>query len=425
MQFFLQLSEPVQLTLLALLGLFVGGQVNRGIYRLAWDVRDIGPFSPLAKNAPPRKWSDYLPVVGWIGLRRESKIHGDNFWIRPLLIEVIFGLGFVLLFDWEMSGGLVPDKSGSPPVLPTPMFLLSNVIAHLFLISMMAVASFIDIDEKTIPDEITVPGTLGGLLLAMLLPTCLLPEPFVVSVKPFVLQTTALHIGSPVQWPALFDRWPGLVIGMACFAGWVLAISPTRIWTRSGVGKAITYLVAGFLRYKKRYLVAIAIGWCVIAACWYAADQAPRFDAHWQSLLSALVGMAFGGGVVWSVRIIGGSALGKEAMGFGDVTLMAMIGALVGWQAALIVFFLAPFAGIAIAVPQWIVTRRAEIWYGPFLCAATIVTIVFWSSIWNDEVAADYFSLGLLVPALLAVCLVMMWAMLFGWRMVREKIFPE
>ena len=47
-----------------------------------------------------------------------------------------------------------------------------------------------------------------------------------------------------------------------------------------------------------------------------------------------------GGGIVWAVRIIASQALGVEAMGFGDVTLMCMIGAFVGWQPALLIFCL-------------------------------------------------------------------------------------
>ena len=42
--------------------------------------------------------------------------------------------------------------------------------------------------------------------------------------------------------------------------------------------------------------------------------------------------------------------LRREAMGFGDVTLMAMIGAFLGWQAAVLTFFLGPFFGLAHAL---------------------------------------------------------------------------
>ena len=65
-----------------------------------------------------------------------------------------------------------------------------------------------------------------------------------------------------------------------------------------------------------------------------------RLLMSWAALLTALVGLVAGGGIVWVVRLIGAVALRREAMGFGDVTLMAMVGAFVGWQASLIVFFM-------------------------------------------------------------------------------------
>ena len=45
-------------------------------------------------------------------------------------------------------------------------------------------------------------------------------------------------------------------------------------------------------------------------------------------------------------------------MGFGDVTLMGMIGAFLGWQAAVLTFFLAPFFGLAHAV--WKLLKLSE-----------------------------------------------------------------
>ena len=57
-----------------------------------------------------------------------------------------------------------------------------------------------------------------------------------------------------------------------------------------------------------------------------------------------------GGGLTWGVRIFGSLAFRKEAMGFGDVTLMGMIGAFLGWQAAVMTFFLGAFLGLGHAV---------------------------------------------------------------------------
>ena len=99
------------------------------------------------------------------------------------------------------------------------------------------------------------------------------------------------------------------------------------------------------------------------------ASGAAAPACHWAGLLTALVGMAASGGLVWMVRIIGPASLGREAMGFGDVTLMAMIGAFLGWQPCLIVFFLAPCrAGGRAGRPDPPPGR--EIPYGPFLCLA-------------------------------------------------------
>ncbi len=62
-------------------------------------------------------------------------------------------------------------------------------------------------------------------------------------------------------------------------------------------------------------------------------------------LFTALLGLVGSGGIVWAVRLIGTAALRREAMGFGDVTLMMMVGTFLGWQACLIAFFISPFAG--------------------------------------------------------------------------------
>jgi prepilin signal peptidase PulO-like enzyme (type II secretory pathway) len=103
----------------------------------------------------------------------------------------------------------------------------------------------------------------------------------------------------------------------------------------------------------------------------------------WQILLTAITGMVFGGGLIWAVRIVGQVALRKEAMGFGDVTLMAMIGAYLGWQAALIIFFASPLAALVVALAQWALTGRRDIAFGPYLCVAALAVLVYWGTIWE------------------------------------------
>ena len=125
--------------------------------------------------------------------------------------------------------------------------------------------------------------------------------------------------------------------------------------------------------------------------------------------------------MIWVVRFIGSFALRREAMGFGDVTLMMMIGAFLGWQACVVVFFLAPMAGLLVGLTQLVLRRGDEIPYGPFLCLATLVVLVRWADVWNA--VGPLFEMTWLVPGALAVCLMMLGAMLVIWRNIKEALF--
>jgi prepilin signal peptidase PulO-like enzyme (type II secretory pathway) len=402
----------VRLVLIFFGGLILGGQLNRGIYRLAWHPRRIGPWSSAHADAPQRHWFDRLPVLGWLTLRRESPLHGAAFWVRPLLIELATGLGLAALYWYEVHKAGVFSFSGVPA--PATEILHAQFFAHVVLISLMVVATFIDFDEQTIPDAITVWGAISGLTLAALLP---ISRPLVSVAAPqfaFGFSITQLHLASPAEWPSWLDGPRGLGLGLACFFGWWLAVLPWTWTMRWGLKKAVAFYVASLLRRVSIGQLAIAVlGGSAITIVWLlGADR-------WESLLSSLVGMAFGGGLIWAVRIVGSHALRQEAMGFGDVTLMAMIGTFTGWQATLIVFFLAPFAAVVISVSQWVLTRRKDIAFGPYLCLSALFVVVRWGDIWNGY-ARQVFALGWMIPALAAVCLLLMGAMLVLMRLFRE-----
>ncbi len=411
----LQIPLELRLAALWILGAVVGGQVNRGIYRLAWFPRPIGPWSAPHAKAPPRRWSDRLPVVGWWGLRRESPLHGRGYWVRPMLIELGLGVFFAWLYWWEIQGCLLPHWFASVGMAMADLH--AQYLSHLVLVSLMTVATFIDFDEKTIPDAITVPGLLFGLLLALLLPNSHLPI-LVLTADAAMPHVEPLRLTSPHPWPpALSIEAHWLLTGLALYLGWCVAVTPAIWTTRRGLLRAFQYWGASIVRHRTylRTITLAAAGAAIILPAWFAGGE------RWEAMFSALVGMAFGGGLVWAVRIVAGSALGKEAMGFGDVTLMAMIGAYVGWQPSLYVFFLAPFLGIMIALAQWVLTRRPDIAYGPYLCAATVVAIVFWGRIWHGWLDM-IFSLGWFIPIALVVCLFLMGAMLLGLQAIKSRI---
>jgi len=67
-----------------------------------------------------------------------------------------------------------------------------------------------------------------------------------------------------------------------------------------------------------------------------------------------------------------------ESMGGGDVKLLAMIGAFLGWKSAILTFFIAPFLGIAVGIFNLVVKKDHLIPYGPFLSLAAVINI-FWA----------------------------------------------
>jgi prepilin signal peptidase PulO-like enzyme (type II secretory pathway) len=144
---------------------------------------------------------------------------------------------------------------------------------------------------------------------------------------------------------------------------------------------------------------------------------------NWAGMLTSLIGMAASGALVWAVRLIGTAALRREAMGFGDVTLMMMIGSFLGWQAGIMLFFLAPFAGLVVGLQQFLFKRDDVIPYGPFLCLAATVVVVAWAPIWNW--AQPLFNLGPLVPAVLVVCLAMLGLVLALWQAIKTAVITR
>lgn len=133
---------------------------------------------------------------------------------------------------------------------------------------------------------------------------------------------------------------------------------------------------------------------------------------HWHGFAASLAGLIVGGGIVWYVRIIGFWALRREAMGFGDVMLMAAIGSFIGWQPVLVVFFLAPFCAMVFAIASLVMRRGGEIPYGPYLSLATLVLLLFWKRIWpTAERIFQHGAIAMLllvaVALSLAVCLQM------------------
>jgi leader peptidase (prepilin peptidase)/N-methyltransferase len=119
-------------------------------------------------------------------------------------------------------------------------------------------------------------------------------------------------------------------------------------------------------------LIPDVITYPAIPIFWFAAlllGDVPR--------LELVLGPIVGYGLVAVTAEVGALILKREAMGYGDAKLLALIGAALGWRAVVFTFFAAPFVGLLVLLPLALVRRQrlrgVELPYGPFLAVAAIV----------------------------------------------------
>ena len=96
--------------------------------------------------------------------------------------------------------------------------------------------------------------------------------------------------------------------------------------------------------------------------------------------LDSLLGILCGGGFLFLVAWLYERATGIEGMGGGDIKLLAMIGAFLGWPGVPLSLFFASLAGSIIGLTLMAATRsglRLKIPFGPFLCLGALIYLFF------------------------------------------------
>jgi leader peptidase (prepilin peptidase)/N-methyltransferase len=99
---------------------------------------------------------------------------------------------------------------------------------------------------------------------------------------------------------------------------------------------------------------------------------------HWVAILGAAVGAAVGAGSLWLVRWLYFRLRGVEGMGLGDIKMMLMVGAFLGWQLTMLTIFIGSLLGAVIGI-LLIKLRggnmKMEIPFGVFLGPAAIIAL--------------------------------------------------
>ena len=104
----------------------------------------------------------------------------------------------------------------------------------------------------------------------------------------------------------------------------------------------------------------------------------------------SLAGIVAGGGILWAIAELWYRLRKVDAMGFGDVKMLAMVGAVLGLRLVLLTFVLSTMIGGVVAVVL-VATRRANmataVPFGRMLAVAALV-----ASLYGDPLIAWYLS---------------------------------
>jgi leader peptidase (prepilin peptidase)/N-methyltransferase len=112
-------------------------------------------------------------------------------------------------------------------------------------------------------------------------------------------------------------------------------------------------------------------------------------DPSWRA---SLAGIALGGGLLWAVAEGYYRLTGREGMGGGDIKLLAMIGAFLGWQAVLVTLMIGSLTGSLIGMVLLLAQRgdrRTAIPFGPFLAVGAAAALF-----WGDALIRWYLGLS-------------------------------
>lgn len=97
-------------------------------------------------------------------------------------------------------------------------------------------------------------------------------------------------------------------------------------------------------------------------------------------LVNSILGLLVGGGLLWVLAWLSPYLFGKEGMGGGDIKLLAMIGAFLGWKPTLLAVLVGAFVGSIVGVgliALRVLRRDQYIPFGPFLALGAVIALFF------------------------------------------------
>ena len=357
---------------IGIIGALIGSFANVVIYRLPAGKSIIFPGSACPKCGHKIKPWENVPVLSWLALRGRCSSCQTPISFRYPLIEALTAAGFVLLaLRW-----------------PVEVYGLT-VLPLLAVYAMLVMMTLIDFDHFILPDSLTLPGVAVALLGTFLyvsysgLPT--LTEALIGAGIGAGIIALINRVGSLLLrrfqdtaerlWPIGMDQVNLAALGGA-LGGW---------W----VGLAAAALSLGINLVTRRPL---RLPEAPLYGLWMLALALSPYNP-WIGVVTSLAGTFIAAGVVavlgatfWWFRDIvtagpdSDNTLSEEddepvAMGFGDVKLAAVLGAVLGWQNLLVALLLAFVIGAVGGVLGRVAGGGRVIPFGPPLALGGLLAL--------------------------------------------------
>ena len=350
------------------IGSCVGSFLNVVIYRVPIGLSVNEPkrsFCPSCKYNIP--WYQNIPIVSWLCLRGRCASCEKPISARYFAVELMTAICFFAIWKVFVPAYGVDFGAG-----------VGMTIAYWVLTALLIAAVFIDIDHFIIPDSITLGGLMAGLIAVLIVPELMgdgsrlhsLWLSVVGAAAGYGLLWVAVQFGKmafgrtrrvfdkPVKWSICQEE--GADEPMITIAGeeqpW------TDVFYRSSDRMIIdvTELLINSESHDVNQLV-------VLHDRFVAGDKELPLDE-----VQKVEGEC--------VKVV----IPREAMGFGDVKFIAMIGAFLGWQAVVLTVFVASILGTALGLFQKLVLRdswQQPLPFGPYLALGAFVWIFYGKTI--------------------------------------------
>lgn len=271
------LRDPLLLAFVALGGTILGSFLNVCIHRLPRGESVVSPPSRCGSCETPIRWYDNIPIVSYLLLRGRCRVCGASFSPRYLIVELTTGL--LAVGAWLQNG-------------PT----LRGACLFVFACALLVV-TYIDLDHRIIPNRITLPGIVVGLVLAFVAP----------------------RSGAGLTIEAL-DSLEDALLGMLVGGGilWTVAWTYERLTGREGMGGGdikLLAMIGTFLGWQSvllSLLLASFLGSVIGIALMVARGQDTKLAIPFGPFLAlgALVALFFGPSLVsWYMNVSGLSAI--------------------------------------------------------------------------------------------------------------------